>query len=339
MTFNVSQSKVKTYRRCRRAYHNRYVEKLRRKRISRPLVFGRIVHDMIEADLNKQDPFALLNKIAHTDKKMFAAQREEYGEIIQDLNLIMIDYFDEYKGELKPIKKNNKLAEHEFNIEIMPGVNWNGKIDLIASTPNRLRWLGEHKTFTRMPGDDERWRNLQSVTYIRAIDMMGWGSVDGVIWDYIRSKGPNIPQLLDSGKLSQNKKDVLPSSVKFAIKEARLKLSDYRDFIEKARHNRRDWFTRVFQPVKNEVVNRVFDDFLLTLQEMVDNHGKVKDMNIDRHCGWCDYEPLCRAELQGLDVDYVKTREYETEKSAEIQGRSRDKKKKKLGGLRSRRNR
>ena len=37
-------------------------------------------------------------------------------------------------------------------------------------------------------------------------------------------------------------------------------------------------------------------------------------MNIERHCSWCDYEPLCRARLQGNDFDFIKERQYEIDK-------------------------
>jgi hypothetical protein len=67
---------------------------------------------------------------------------------------------------------------------------------------------------------------------------------------------------------------------------------------------------RIHTPVNRAVADLVFTDFEATVREMVDNHGKCSDMNIDKHCSWCDYEPLCRAKLQGLDVDYIKEREY-----------------------------
>ena len=43
----VSQSKIKTWRQCKRAYWFKYVENLRKKTKSRPLEFGTIVHEML----------------------------------------------------------------------------------------------------------------------------------------------------------------------------------------------------------------------------------------------------------------------------------------------------
>lgn len=310
--FKVSQSKVKTYRRCHRAYYNKYVEKLRRKRVARPLMFGRMVHDMIDAYANGDDPFEVLAAINVQDMKLFASEKEEYGEIVRDVGHIMEDYFDFWdERALVYLRKNGRAAEHEFEIELFPDILWNGKIDALGRTPNRLTWTVEHKTFTKMPGEDERWRNLQSSTYFRAIEMLGWATPDGMCWDYIRSKSPAIPGILKSGGLSSRQVDTLPVALKAWIKESDFDVKKCSKLLAHAENNRDTWFKRIFTPVSAEAVDRIFADFKATVRRMADDHGRVKDMNVDRHCSWCEYEPLCRAELTGGDVEYLKQKEYE----------------------------
>lgn len=315
--FKVSQSKVKTYRRCHRAYHNKYVEKLKRKRVKRPLMFGRMVHEMIEAHAGGDDPFEVLDRINLENLKLFAVEREAYGEIVADVRTIMTDYFDHWPDEdLTYARIRGKSAEHEFEIEVLPGVLWNGKIDAVAWTPNKLRWLVEHKTFTRMPSEDERWRSLQSSTYLRAMGIMGWKVPEGTCWDYIRSKSPPRPGVLADGSMSKKKIDTLPTAIREAIEARGMSVEEaagMAPFIESIKPNRNEWFKRIHTPVSEEVVGLLFEDFLSTVREMTDRHGKVRDMNIERHCSWCDYEPLCRAELQGSDVDYIKGKEYYTD--------------------------
>lgn len=310
--FKVSQSKVKTYRRCHRAYHNKYVEKLKRKRVKRPLMFGRMVHEMLEADANGDDPFELLEKIDLDNMKLFTVEKEQYGEIVENVGLIMEEYFNYWpEKDLRFLRRDGKSAEHSFEIEILDGILWNGKIDAVGRTPNGLKWLVEHKTFTKKPNEDERWRNLQSSTYIRANDLLGWfPNIDGTLWDYIRSKDPAQPGVLADGKLSSKAIDSLPSAIRAAIRRHGLSPRDYKPLIGKMETNRSNWFDRIHTPVSREVVDRVFDDFLNTVREMSERHGKCSDMNIERHCSWCDYEQLCRAELTGGDVDYLKKKEY-----------------------------
>lgn len=314
--FKVSQSKVKTYRRCHRAYHNKYVLKLRKKRKARALQFGTMIHEALETHFNGDDFRTYFKGLEKDVKKMklFAQERDEYGDILNDTRDLVTDYVDYWGKSLRPIRKAGRGAEHSFEIEFIKDIVFEGKIDMLGRE-KRLRLLVEHKTYTRRPSDDDRWRNLQSVVYFRANDMMGWKPLDGCLWDYVRSKPPAIPGLLKDGSFSTRRIDTLPSTIRRAIKADRkaskaTSKDAKKHLIEMAERNRDQCFQRVTMPVKRPVVDLVFSDFEKTVKEMVDNHGKVSDMNIERQCSWCDYEALCRAELQGLDTEYVKQREY-----------------------------
>ena len=311
--FRVSQSKVKTWRRCRQAYHYKYIEKLRIKRKARALTFGTLVHKMIERHAEGDDPFEVLTEMDPKDLKLFAAEKAEYGEIIDDTRRIMTEYFEYWDEQPDPMiyeRIKGRSAEHNFEIEIIPDVVWNGKIDARAKYKG-LRLLVEHKSFKRRPGDDDRWRNLQSSTYFRAMDMLGWKPVDGVCWDYIWSKPPLLPGLLKDGTMSRKSIDTLPTAVADAVRMHGLKTSDYKSFIDAVEKNRNKWFLRVHTRVDAQARDYIFGQFVETIKEMVEGHGKKREMNIERHCSWCEFEPLCRALMQGLDYDFIKERQYE----------------------------
>lgn len=316
MTFKVSQSKVKTKRKCDRAYYYRYIEKIRKKVKSRPLQFGTMVHEMLERFCNEDDPFEYLDDIRDDVKQMkiFAAQMDEFGNILDDVEDIMVEYFRYYNfdRDLRFMRKKGRAAEHTFEIELFPDVIWNGKIDNIVRA-NGLRWLGEHKTFSRKPSDDDRWRNLQSTTYFVANDIMGWPQLDGAMWDYIKSKPPAEPGTLKDGSFSQKNIDTLPSRVERVLRDNDEDVEDYPGLMANAQKNRSNYFDRVFTPVSPEVAHMTFKDFEATIIQMIDAEEDPDfhwSMNIDRHCSWCDYEPLCRARLQSLDYDYTKEREF-----------------------------
>jgi hypothetical protein len=310
--FKVSQSKVKTWRMCHRAYHLKYVEKLRRRRIRRPFRFGNIIHNMLEADSNGDDPFKTLDKMAKVDKKVFIQEKEAYGDIIGDSRTIMEHYFDYWpKNSLTFLRRGTKCAEHDFEVEIAKGIVAKGKIDAVAKTPNKLKWLVENKSFKRLPNEDHRWRNLQSVVYIRTIEMMGWwDNMAGTCWNYIKSKPPTVPETLKSGKLSTRSIDTLPGVVLDTIRANKMNPKDYKELLENAEASQKGFFLRIFNPVNKSVVDKVFQGFVDTAKEMSQYHGIKSDMNVDRHCEYCDYEAICRAELTNSDVDFVKEREY-----------------------------
>lgn len=306
----VSQSKIKLWRRCRAAYHYKYVEKLRKKFKARPLQFGTLIHECIEALFNEQDPFEHLEKVEKKQGKVFKALADEYGAIIEDVGNIIEEYEDHWADDgLVPIEIGGRAAEHEFEIALGDSLTWTGKIDAKAER-NNLNWIVEHKTFTRKPNTDDRWRNLQSSVYSVANDILGWDPADGTCWDYIWSKPPAQPKLLQSGKMSQAKLDSLPNVVRAFIKKNGLDRKEYIGYLRQIQSNREKWFDRIYTPLHSDVVDLLFDDFVRTAIEILELHGKTKDMNIDRHCGWCDYEMLCRAKLTGGDADFLKEKHY-----------------------------
>jgi CRISPR/Cas system-associated exonuclease Cas4 (RecB family) len=230
---------------------------------------------------------------------------------------IMTDYFeywDEHPTDaVKPIKHDGRRSEHEFRIELDDGLWFTGKIDAVVKA-RKMRWVMEHKTFARMPSEDDRWRSVQAAVYFKALEAMGFEEIDGVLWDYVNSKPCNAPgQLTATGKISQARIDSLPTRIRRWIKEEGLKKKDFAKMLADAEANRKNRFIRIYSPVKRPIVEMIWADFVDTAQEMRDFHGKKKDQNIGRHCSWCDYQALCKAEATGSDIDWIINREYTTE--------------------------
>lgn len=342
---SVSQSKIKQWRNCRQAFHYKHVEEIQPKRTRRPFAFGKIVHRMVEAEAQEDDPVAVLEQIDLENLDLFTAEKEMYGEIIADIKIIMADYFQYWRDGLRmlPVEDESgelRYAEHEFAIPLQDmagkqyrGIVFKGQIDGLGKTPNKLRWLVEHKTFDKLPGDDERWRNVQSVVYVRAVEHLKWlkRPLDGVCWNYIKSKPPTVPQVLkDGSRLSAREIVTLPSVVLAALKVHKLRAEDHQELLRAAEQSRREYFQRIYTPINGTIVSSIWSGFLDTAEEMREYAGKRRDKNIGRHCSWCDYEPLCRAELTGGDVDFAKEHDYTHEDPESYRRTARGKRSDKL---------
>lgn len=309
--FEVSQSKVNCWRRCRQEYHFKYVMKLRRRSVGRPLSFGRIVHEMQEQDVMGNDPFEHLAMIEKKAGKMFRDDEEEYGDIIADVGYIMEDYYNYYEKEpliIVPVGK--RMAEHPFEVDIAPGIKATGKIDAFVQSKNKLKWILERKNHKTIPDEDARWRNLQSCVYTRLNEMAGGMRIEGLCWDYIRTKRPTRPQRLKNGSMSKKSIDTLPSVVIDTCKQLKVPIKNAEHMLNSARRNMASYFKRIYTPTKVHLVNMVFSDFVETAKEMKSLAGKTQVKTIGRHCSWCSYEPLCRAQLRDLDVEFIKKKEY-----------------------------
>lgn len=319
----VSQSKVKSYRKCRRQHHNKYVLGLRRKVKPRSLMFGSIVHRMLEADANADDPFEMLEKIAENQGKLFRSEREMYGAIVDDIRVIMTDYFKYWEGSKKSVvflRRAKKSAEHLFEIDLGDGLKFKGKADAVVKS-QKMRWLMEDKTFKRMPDEETRWKSVQSSVYIKALDILGWWSgIEGTLWNYIGNKEPAIPAILQSGKISEAKLNSLPSRVEAFIKSQGGKVKEYPKLMANVRENQSSWFLRIYTPLNQTVVDNTWDDFIATAKEMQQFGETSRARTIDQHCNWCDFKQLCAAEIAGLDVDFLIEREYTYEPEESLDG-------------------
>lgn len=309
----VSQSRVRAWRTCRQQHHYKFVENIKPKRVKRPFQFGKIVHSMVEAYANGDEPFEVLDQIALDKKAMFRAEAEMYGNIIEDIRLIMREYFDYWpENSLVFVRRRGRASEFRFEVELWPGVNFTGIIDTVARA-RRMRWLVENKTFgKRKPNEDERWRSVQAAVYMRANDMLGWfPGVEGMAWNYILSKPITAPEILKSGEMSTAKRGLtFPRKALEVIKDNNLDPADYAEFLELCKGESGEYFSRIFMPMTRQIVDSVWDDFLISARDIADLGETRNERNIGRHCSWCDYEPLCRAAMQGSDVDFIKEREY-----------------------------
>lgn len=314
MAITVSQSKIKTWRRCHRAYHYKYIEGLEPRRKARPLVFGSIVHEMIEADAYGKPWMGVAKKYRKEVGKLFSAEREDYLQIIQDAELLMEEYFEYYSdSNMKFVAIKGKMAEHEFEVQLAKGVNLKGKIDAVMSSKDKRIWLTEHKSHREIPNEQVRFRDLQTIVYRRVLPDLGIKRVDGVLWDYIRSKAPPVPELLKSGALSKRKIDTFISVYEAEIARHKLKRKDYLDILKDLEGNERLFFKRIFMPFNEQLYNEVLEDTVQTAREIEERAGIDKTRNISRDCSWCQFNLLCQTEMTGGDAEFVRKKEFKVE--------------------------
>lgn len=306
MAFKVRQSSIKTWMQCKRKYHYKQVEGLRKKRISRPLKFGTLVHESVETIIEGE---SFGSYLANIDPVEVDSDEEDIRQTLSD---IMHEYQLKWKGDgLRYLKaKSGKKSEHKFHMHLCKGIELSGTIDGGARTEDGRRWLVEHKTFSKEWDESQRWRNLQSTLYYPAFEELFGRSAAGVMWDYIYSKPPSIPKLTKKGKVSEAAIVTLPVTVNRFIAENKLKSSQCASLIRAGEAGVDRYFKRIHTP-RNARVERVMTNEAISIaREMQKGHGTQKTRSIDRHCSWCEYEPLCRARLLGQDYKFVKRTQY-----------------------------
>jgi hypothetical protein len=319
--FRVSQSKIKLWRHCRKAYHYKYIRKIEKRAPPRPLIFGKIAHEMIEAHINGEMPFKVLGEYEKTYSGMFKEQQEMYGDIIGDIRRVMSGYFQWWKKDpLRYLKhpKHRSKSELEFVVPLDDDLELEVVIDSIASTRDGRTWVVEHKTVSRFPEDEQfRYEDIQTSLYARVAAEVGFPNIVGVCWNYIRSKPPSIPELLKSGELTKRQNiDTTWDVYLTAILDNKLDPADYSEMRKLLKDREETFFRRVYLPVKEVIIENILSDTIMTAAEIQELHNEpsTHTRNLTQACNRCQYKSICEAELRNLDSRFILKNEYQPRK-------------------------
>lgn len=314
-------SMVKSFRRCQKQYELKYIVGIQRKKPAAPLIRGTILHEMLHARATPK--LKAGNVLAEYEKKfgeLFREERDEYGEdFLGDLKRVYDGYLREY-GSDDNVKY--EASEEKVEIDIGKGLIYQGHLDKrIITLDDERRWLMDHKTHKNIPTEEQRLNDYQILMYLWA-----WNhgnpkqKADGIIWDYIRTKPPAIPEALKAGGLTQRAN--IDTDVATYLRElTRLKLDPkpYKQHLaEIEKRQRGRFYQRIRLPAPSKAMTEnIVKDFIETSLEI----GKTKHFsrNLTRDCSWCEFYRFCNAEIRGLDAKFIMKTEFEpSDRNAEF---------------------
>lgn len=310
----ISQSRLKTWRRCRKKHDYKHNRDLARKVRAAPLLRGTILHEMIQAKLQKTEaPKSVLLRYAKKYRQLFRIEQETYGEtFIEDIGRVYEGYERAYVKD--PL--NHVHVEKAGCVELPNGIEFHYIVDSVATDKNKRRWLVDRKSHKNIPSEQQRAADIQLVLYYWAWNLEHPKEpVDGILWDYLRTKPPTIPEQLKNGELTQRKN--IDTDFWTYANELRNKAIDPRPYADTlARLQERgsvDFFLRVSLPAPpKELVLSVVADAADTAAEIVEFGKKSKTRNLTKDCSFdCEFFQLCHAELRGLDSDFVRKANYQ----------------------------
>lgn len=307
--FVISYSRLKAWRRCHRLHYYKFVQEIQPKKISMPLFKGNVAHDCLEAHLRGKDWRKIMKKFEKQFNKLFREEREQLGDVIGNMTRVMEGYLKLYAGEkLKTLAVEERIDFPLFP-KTRPEVIFSYQCDRVVRDDKGREWVFERKTPKTIPDESIRMSDFQTVLYKWARDKIK--PTAGIIWDYVRSKAPTIPQELVRGGLSVAKNiDTTYEVYMGEIKRLKLKPKDYAERLESLRGAETKFYRRVYMTVDPGVTKQIVDEMKETVKEILRNpESKVR--TLARECNWCDMNKICQAELRGLDTDFILNTEYE----------------------------
>lgn len=317
-TIFISPSKLKCRRQCDKKGDYKYNQKLIKKGKAAPLYRGTLIHSCIEEwykgnDYKQPLEDALLLLHEEVEKgKLFNEEFTMYKDIIEECRRIMRGYVVTWKQVDKDwIIHGTELAA----TVLIPGTNIAVvvRIDEVIED-NMGIWALENKTHKNLPNEEYRLLDIQSAIYCWALPIvlkqMGLDAskFQGLIFNYVRTKPPTIPDILKNGTLSKRKIDTDRATIIATCKENGLDPHDYMDMIKAA--DGREYFDRHRLSKSPTLITNVLKDAITTAS--VFTQLKHFPRNPGLHCGWgCEYKELCIAEMYGHDSEFLRKSMYE----------------------------
>lgn len=315
-----SFSEIRLARKCLRAHHYRYKERLRRKRPSRPGFVGTILHEMLDARVRSQlgegdqvGPWDVYRHYKKKYKKLFREEQEEFGDVPALVKSI-------YKGYWRRWKDDGLVyvaSEVEFRVPLTDKIELLGYIDKIVEDIHQRRFVMDHKFHRVIPGPEDRFSDIQTVLYLWAwnLSQEKEDRVDGVLWDYGRMKAPTVPEVLKNGELSKRANiDTDVHTYREAIRENGLHEKPYRAFLKGLEGKDRTFFERVPLPAPSKhLIGEVVEDarqWALIAKKAL-RTGKAPRSQSGFNCNRCEFRTLCEAEVRGLDHKFIRKKDYE----------------------------
>lgn len=212
MPLLVSLSAYQTWQRCETQYYYRYVRKLRPILPEIAPERGIMLHGYLEAyyrslreglDRDKAHERGQYAIMEYTDKLKVAAATAFYGgneELAQEYQSLLgrvVDIAERYfnvRGKTDADQFEILAVEETIDLALAGGITSRSVIDLVARERDRgLVWLWEHKSVKAVPDSKLRIRDLQTLLYATVFERTRGIHIDGIMWNYLRTKDPDVP--------------------------------------------------------------------------------------------------------------------------------------------------
>jgi hypothetical protein len=305
-TIRVSNSKVKTWRRCPNKFRYKYVEKLEPRIKGVALERGSWIHELLQYHYDGEDWKALHKKRTMEFYQLFEEQREELGDLPTECLRVMNSYLRHWKEE----DSHYTVVDSELNeyVDLGNGITLQIVVDLIVEDKRSgLLWAWDHKTRKNFESTENMLLDPQLTLYFRGLELLGYKPLGGVTYNEIRTKPPTVPKLLVSGGLSKAKS--IDTDVRTYMAEIRRLGLDPADYSDILRHLARNQHERFFRrqnlpkdPPMIRTMMRELKQSAAEIQRAQRNNAFPRTF-IPQSCKWdCEYKALCIAELHGADI-------------------------------------
>lgn len=318
----VSNSRLKTYRRCPNQYRYKYVMGLRPRGRKVQLERGSWLHELLMVHCDGEDWRERHSVLTKRFNNLFEEEREQLGDLPRDCSRLMRGYLRTYE---KTDRRRYVTIDTEMDeiVTLRNGLKLHMIIDRIVwDKVLKGMWIWDYKSRKNFEDADNIILDPQGTLYYDGLsELGGYEPILGFVMDEIRTKPPAIPDVLKSGQLSKRKNiDTDVWTYMSAIRRHGLDPRDYSAILRLiASRQKERFYRRVALPKDPPVVRTLRREALQTARVIrtADERGHYP-RTFDKSCAWmCDYRDLCIAELMGGDISSMVKMNFTSDKEQE----------------------
>jgi hypothetical protein len=332
-SFQVSLSAFQVWQRCEQKYYYGYVRKLRPRDQFLAPTLGRILHFYLESyysnlrELNTEDSHIaaqlktseqFIPDIRSYANASYLGGAEELAKELLALPALAGRITDRYfvaRGRFDAERYIILRVEQFLNLKLTDGIHSTGVVDLVTRDKGTGRLsLWEHKSTQNVPPDSVRLRDFQTLLYAVKLRWLTGEVIDSVIWNYLRTKEPSVPEVLKSGGLTKRKDiDTTWETYAEAIRSVggNPDSPQYTEIYHRLAPREMTIFFPRYEQVLMMEESSLMGDYILEAERMrrarMDwSKGVSRPIRtIERSCDGCEFLKLCLAALTGGDEEDV----------------------------------
>lgn len=315
----ISWSELKTFQRCPKQWEYKYDQRLVPKQKTRPLYLGSWVHAALETHykvgdwrIGHQEYVNDYNKLFEEEREQLETKRGKRGKPLPEIvTAIVKSYLWYYRDDGWTTHATEQAFEVDTPLKIDGKIQrLQGIIDLIVEDREGRLWVVDHKTAGTIP-DAGAFHAMdpQLMLYPWAAKKAWDLDLAGIIYNYVKSKPPTVPQLTKKTREISRRKVVTdyPTLYRF-LRANGYDPNDFRDALLPLR-KKSPFLRRYRLPREAFVTKEILRDALSTAKHIREDKRRYRVITKDC-ASMCPYHDLCRLELNGFDTSLMRKKMY-----------------------------
>lgn len=311
----LSNSKVKTWRRCPKQFEFKYPMGLRPKAKALPLERGSWLHELLQYHYDGMDWRRRHKELSAEFYLLFEEEREDLGDLPGECYRIMRSYEMNYVREDQGLRVID--SELDEVVTLPNGLKFRMIIDLVMEEPDGGLWIWDHKTVKDFLPADFLLLDAQLARYFWGAEQLGYSPLRGIVFNELRTKPPTLPEVLKNGRLTERKNLQCDVYTYYRqIKRLGLDKRDYASTLRRLMSQNDRWFRRTPLPKDPPLTRRLMQELTMTAREIKNaEETDAYPRTVEKDCQWmCSFLEPCVIQLNGGDISDVIKMRYETRK-------------------------